>query len=78
MNEWVKFTIEFDEDLQMNIINCALPDDEEAILVCTGNGFVTEDRFLRDGEECYLDSGWEIGTDVIAWMPMPKPYEEVS
>lgn len=53
-----------------------LPDEDEEILVTYSNGCVGEDIFLRDGTECYLDSGQEIVTEAIAWMPKPQPYKK--
>ena len=53
-----------------------LPDEDEEILVTYANGNVGEDIFLRDGYECYLDSGAEFITEAIAWMPKPQPYKK--
>ena len=53
-----------------------LPDEDEEILVTYSNGCVGEDIFLRDGKECYLDSGNEFVTEAIAWMPKPQPYRK--
>lgn len=53
-----------------------LPDEDEEILVTYSNGCVGEDIFLRDGTECYLDSGQEIVTEAIAWMPKPQSYKK--
>ena len=53
-----------------------LPDEDEEILVTYSNGCVSEDIFLRDGKECYLDSGNELVTEAIAWMPKPQPYKK--
>ena len=55
---------------------CKLPDEDEEILVTYANGNVGEDIFLRDGYECYLDSGNEFVTEAIAWMPKPQPYKK--
>ena len=48
----------------------------EEILVTYSNGHVGEDVFLRDGYECYLDSGAEFVVDAVAWMPLPPAYKE--
>lgn len=53
-----------------------LPDEDEEILVTYSNGCVGEDILLRDGKECYLDSGNELVTEAIAWMPKPQPYKK--
>ena len=61
------------------ILDCSLPDDGERILVtvnCKGHELVQYDEYYDDGGECYLDSGYEIGTEAIAWMPLPEPYTE--
>ena len=53
-----------------------LPDEDEEIIVSYSNGCVGEDIFLRDGVDCYLDSGNELVTEAIAWMPKPQPYKK--
>ena len=53
-----------------------LPDEDEEIIVTYSNGYVSEDIFLRDGVDCYLDSGNELVTEAIAWMPKPQPYKK--
>ena len=53
-----------------------LPDEDEEIIVSYSNGCVGEDIFLRDGVDCYLDSGAEFITETIAWMPKPQPYKK--
>lgn len=49
-----------------------LPDDGEEYLVtvqCDGHSIV-------DIDQCF-SYGWDdYGADVIAWMPLPKPYQE--
>lgn len=57
------------------ILHCKLPEEDEEILVTYKNGTVGEDIFLRDGNECYLDSGNDFVTEAIAWMPKPAPYQ---
>jgi len=59
------------------ILDCRLPDDGQAILVSInvrGHENVQYDEFFTD-DGCYLDSGYEIGTEAIAWMPLPEPYK---
>ena len=53
-----------------------LPDEDEEIIVSYANGCVGEDTFMCDGCECYLDSGNELVTEAIAWMPKPQPYKK--
>ena len=59
------------------ILDCKLPDDGQRILVAIhirGHEEVQQDEFYSD-DGSYLDSGYEIGTEAVAWMPLPKPYE---
>ena len=54
--------------------DCPMPDDGEEILVCTAHGGVEKDECgFEDG--FYLDSGYDWQTDIVAWMPLPTPYE---
>ena len=58
------------------ILDGKLPKDGQRILVNVkyrGHEAVQYDEYYDDGG-CYLDSGYEIGTEVTAWMPLPKPY----
>lgn len=74
---WIPFESEYDEELKMNILQGKIPNEEQVILVT--NGFdVWMDISMRDGEECYLDSGEELVSHVKAWMPLPEPYKEVE
>ena len=60
------------------ILDCKLPDDGQRILVSVsvrGHESVQYDEFYTD-DGSYLDSGYEIGTEATAWMPLPKPYAE--
>ena len=60
------------------ILDCKLPDDGQRILVAIrirGHEEVQQDEFYSD-DGSYLDSGYEIGTEAIAWMPLPEPYRE--
>ena len=59
------------------ILDCKLPDDGQRILVnvsVRGHESVQYDEFYTD-DGSYLDSGYEIGTEATAWMPLPEPYE---
>lgn len=58
--------------------DCMMPDDEEEILVTVkssrGHLCVRQDVcYFDDGFS--LDSGYDWQTDVIAWMPLPEPWE---
>ena len=54
--------------------DCLMPDDGEEILVSTKYGRVEKDECGFD-DGYYLDSGYDWQTDIVAWMPLPKPYE---
>ena len=58
------------------ILDCKLPDNGQRILVAIrirGHEEVQQDKFYSD-DGSYLDSGYEIGTEAVAWMPLPEPY----
>ena len=60
------------------ILDCKLPDNGQRILVAIrirGHEEVQQDEFYSD-DGSYLDSGYEIGTEAVAWMPFPEPYRE--
>lgn len=60
-----------------SILDCKLPDDGQQILVSVsvrGHEHVQYDEFYTD-DGCYLDSGYEIGTEAVAWCELPKPYK---
>lgn len=54
--------------------DCLMPDDGEEILVSTKYGRVEKDE-CRFDNGYYLDSGYDWQTDIVAWMPLPKPYK---
>ena len=74
VDTWIQFTSEYSEEYEIEIMNCRLPDDDEEILVTNGRS-VWKDTFFRDGRECYLDGGYGFTDEVIAWQPLPKPFE---
>lgn len=53
--------------------DCPMPDDGEEIFVSTKSGIVEKDECGFD-DGYYLDSGYDWQTDIVAWMPLPKPY----
>ena len=62
------------------ILDCKLPDDGQRILVnvsVRGHESVQYDEFYTD-DGSYLDSGYEIGTEATACMPLPEPYKTES
>ena len=58
-----------------HMLDCKLPDDGEEILVTYSNGTVSGDVFVRDGYECYLESGVDLVDKAIAWQPLPEPWK---
>lgn len=61
------------------ILDCKLPDDGQRILMSInikGHEQVQLDEYYCDNGESYLDGGYEIGTEAVAWMPLPEPYKE--
>lgn len=56
-------------------LDCEMPQDEQEILVQTRHGHIRWDVCYEDGEFS-LDSGWDWIEDIVAWMPLPKPYRE--
>ena len=62
------------------ILDCKLPDDGQRILVnvsVRGHESVQYDEFyFYTDNGSYLESGYEIGTEATAWMPLPEPYRE--
>ena len=62
------------------ILDCKLPDDGQAILVSInlrGHERVQYDEFYTD-DGSYLDSGYAIGAEATAWMPLPEPWKGES
>lgn len=58
----------------LTLFDCALPDDEETVLVTNRYGDVEKAVFVSDADGCYFEEYEEDG-DVLAWMPLPKGYE---
>lgn len=57
------------------ILDCKLPEDGQRILISVnmnGHERVQGDEFYNDGNESYLDSGYELCTEAVAWMPLPE------
>lgn len=53
---------------------CKMPDDEQECLITTSVwGYVCIDTFRIDEEGAYFEEH-EDEDDVLAWMPLPKPY----
>lgn len=52
---------------------CKMPEDNQEVLITTKYGDVVLTEFCVDVDGCWFD-GWEDRDDVLAWMPLPKPY----
>ena len=84
-NGWIPFVHrEMTEDEKESfgdfnfMLDCQLPDEDEEILVTyklKDELYVDVDTFMRDGSECYLDSGRDFVTEAVAWMKKPQPYQ---
>ena len=60
------------------MLDCPLPDEDEEILITykfKNELYVDVDTFMRDGSECYLDSGRDFVTEAVAWRKKPEPYQ---
>lgn len=57
--------------------DCLMPNEGDEILVTTTHGTVEKDEAGFD-DGFYLDSGYDWQTDIVAWMPLPKPYKTES
>ncbi len=85
-NGWIPFTQRelteeekehYGEDIKY-MLDCKLPEEDEEILVTykfKDKFYVDHDIFLKDGSMCYLDSSRELIDEVIAWQPLPAPYQ---
>ena len=62
------------------IMECELPEDGQEILITVNNNGhepVQIDTFFGGGgEECALDSGYDLCDEAVAWRPLPEPYQE--
>lgn len=80
--KWIPFSVrDLDEEEKAEhpewdwILDGKLPEDGQRILVNVkfkGHESVQMDEYYED-DGCYLDSGYEIGTEVTHWMPLPEP-----
>ena len=70
--KWIPFTSEYNEEQKREMLQGEIPENDQEILVTDGKN-VWSDTFINEGE-CYLDSGCYLVSEVIAWMPLPKPY----
>ena len=54
--------------------DCSLPDDGQEVLITDCHGNVEVDTFCRDYEGFYFETNCD-DDEVIAWMPLPAPYQ---
>lgn len=73
--EWHETTDDdgIDKERYPFYLDCAMPDDAQEIIICRKNGWVCVDTCVYD-DGYSLDSGADWIEDVIAWMPLPAPY----
>lgn len=82
---WIPFVLRpaTDEEKEENpgldyYLDGKLPKDGQKVLITVrlpGHEEVQADEFYTDADCSYLDGQYEIGTEAVAWMPMPAPYE---
>lgn len=58
--------------------DCRIPEDGEEVLITTSAGEVTTTAFCNEGLDGSYFECYEDNSDVIAWMPKPKPYKAES
>ncbi len=62
------------------IMDCELPEDGQRILITVNNNghepVQMDTFFVGGGEECALDSGYDLCDEAIAWRPLPEAYQE--
>ena len=59
--------------------DCKLPDDEQQVLITTKHGNVEVTTFCNEiasAERLMEVEQYEDADDIVAWMPLPKPYKE--
>lgn len=56
------------------MLDCKMPDDGQEILVTNGET-TWQDTCFINSNGYYLDGGYD-WIDIMAWMPLPKPYKE--
>lgn len=66
--EWIPF------EMENGFLYCPIPDVDEEILVTDGK-HVWQDTWIEYDDGYALDSNYELD-EVLAWMPLPKPYKE--
>lgn len=65
----------------LTMLDCLMPNDEEEILVTIKS---SKGGLYVEKDVCYVDDGYSLDSgnvwidDVVAWMPLPKPYKAES
>lgn len=63
-------------DIPEFVYSGTLPEDQEDVLIITRYGSIETDTFFIDNNcGCYFEEYCD-ENDVVAWMPLPKPYKE--
>ena len=72
-SEKLGYDIEYEDAV---IYTSQLPDDGQEVLTCNRYGHVAIDKFENDPDYgcCFEENGDMDG--ILAWMPLPEPYEE--
>ena len=65
---WTGANFQYSADVLMTVYNA---EDEETII---DYGHTVDGSWYSDTTDCLVPSWWE----VLAWMPLPEPYREVS
>lgn len=60
------------------LYDCPLPEPGQKVLITTNNGYVTTDTLYMDEYGDYYFEVFCNADEVVAWMPIPEPYKEVS
>lgn len=72
-SEKLGYDIEYEDAV---IYTSQLPDDGQEVLTCNRYGHITTDKFANDPDYgCFFEEYGEMD-GIVAWMPLPKPYEE--
>lgn len=63
-------------DIPEFVYSGTLPEDQEDVLIITRYGSIEKDTFFIDNCGCCYFEEYCDENDVVAWMPLPKPYKE--
>ena len=61
------------DDIEHWCYCCPLPDHNQDVMITTEYGDIRITPFYADEYGCYFED-YEDRDDVLAWMPLPKPY----